>query len=664
MPQQKGWPPINSRRTSVSPLVLFSLIAQAACGGGAGDASPMGAAVGVEVSPPSAWVAPSGLVSFAAIVAGAASTTVAWSVEDAGCGSISATGVYTAPATPASCRIVASLDAYGVKSAPATVTVRTAPACATEPLRATGTTYYYCACAAGADPSCSPGSDACTASAVAAGVPGCASTSSANPGTDPRFPRLTDPQAKFKTIRAGDTVALCRGGAFNYVATFTNNGACNCGGTTCSAANSCDLRDYLPPGQPASWATDQTKRPLVNGPIFRPNNYSAYPSSKGFRFFNLANKVGSPQVGSIAGGGSSANVTDLEICNLSFSDMPLAVMMDPADARWTLRGSQLARIDGNGVLGACTDCVIDGNYFAPDSYGSADYRDHPIYVSAHALVERMRVTNNEVHGCPSPSRALGTGTPLIAVHGHTADLLIENNLIQCDHPEAIPVSSAGGPQNALGIQISSGGYAEAEQFPRTIVRRNRVIGSATGISLDLAPDALVENNVVEMMARYAGYGIELKSSGSSPAPATDRAVVRNNTVYVPAPSTSSTFTGISVRRGSSLVPTGETITNNVIFGAAPAQTRCFDLDAHTYALLSNNACNGSWSTTLDSSRIILSASPFTGLPTDFTPATGSPLVDAGTTASYAGLACGGSTWSPTDTGVARDARPDVGAFER
>lgn len=517
--------------------------------------------------------------------------------------------------------------------------VGTPPACATEPLRATGTIFYYCECGAGADAACIPGDNT---------VPSC---------TDPGHPCSTGAQAKFKSISGGQTVALCRGGSFSFVATYTNNAAC-------SANSTCDLRDYTDSRFTLADPASQATRPLIYGPIFRPNSYYTSASSAGFRFFNLQNKVGHPQLGSFTGGdangGAPVAVNDVDICNVFFADMEMAVFMSPVDARWRIRNSQFARIGGNALLGACQSCEIDNNYFASSSYGDRDYRDHPIYVSAHRSTAGMRITNNEVHGCPSPAKAPSTGTPLIVVHGNTSGLVIENNLIQCDHPEAIPTSSMGGPQNQFGIQVNSGGYAEPEAFPRTIIRRNRVIANATGIEIDMAPDSIVEANVVELMPRYPGYGIEVKSSKASPA--TTNAIVRNNTVYAPA-AANPWYTGISVRAGASL-PSGATVTNNVVFGATASQVRCFDLQSMSYGLLSNNACNGTWNTTLDTNRIALSGSPFAVVGSDYTPAADSPLVAAGTPASYSALACGNVGWSPMDSGKLRDAPPDVGAFER
>lgn len=587
-------------------------------------------------------MAPSGLLGFVATATGVADTTVTWSIQETdGCGSISPSGVYTAPPTPATCHIVASLDKYGMRSDPVTVRTAVPPQCASEPLRTTGTVFYYCACGNGADPSCVPGNDA-------------------NDGLSPARPRLSNPQDKFKSIQAGQTVALCRGGAFDFVDTYTNNGNCN------SATDTCDLRDYTPTSHP-EWAADQNKRPIVNGPrVFIANSLAGTASSTGLRFWNLqANNGGAG--GTFFQGSSGSVVTqDLDICNVSMSGAKIAVFFG-SGARWTVRNSQFASLSGHGTLGNCTDCALEGNYFAPDSYGQASWFNHAIYLGGGGAVtaQRMRVTNNEIHGCPSPNAAT-TGTPLITSHGNIEDLLVENNFIQCDHPEAL----TAGRINMVGIETTDGGYSldTPTGFPRAIVRRNRFIGFSTAISLSGAPDALVEDNVIVPMAVATNEttGIEVRSKvRTSSDPVSNNVIVRNNTIYGPAFTNGVGVLGFSVPKEQILPSSGESFTNNVVYGVNPATTTCFSLvTPHTYGLISNNACNGKRNTTLETNPIALTGSPFASDGADLTPAADSPLVNSGSTASYAPIACMSQPWSPTDTGKARDGQPDVGAFER
>ncbi len=653
-------PPIPpDQRLILAPLLLALATGLTACAGGAGSAAAASSAV--DIRPQSAMIAPSGQVTFSAVVTGAANTTVTWSIQEgSGCGSISPSGVYTAPPTSATCHVVASLENYGEMSS-ATVRVAEPPRCATEPLRTTGTVFYFCDCGTGADPACVPGNDS-------------------NDGLSPARPKRTSPQEKFKSIMAGQTVAMCRGGAFSFIDTYTNNHNCN------SATDTCDLRDYTPPSHP-EWSTDQNQRPIINGPrVFVPNSWSASPSSRGLRFWNLrAQNLDAPTRGMLFQGSTGVVVTqDVDICNVSMSNAGLGVYFGDGPG-WVVRNSQFARLDGQGTLGSCTDCVIDSNYFAPDSYGQRSWFNHAIYIggnSAGVHYQRFRVTNNEIHGCPAGTPAT-TGTPLVTSHGFVDDLLFENNLVQCDHPEALPPA-----RNAMvGFETTDGGYDAARPigFSRAVIRRNRFIGFAVGISISVAPDAVVEDNVViPMIAAETGndtVGIQILSNGRTASDVeTARVTVRNNTIFAPPTVNGNAIVGIrtALPEFSSWNSSGHNITNNVVYSAVPSKARCFDLAALSYGTLANNACNGTWNTTLDTGRVAVTASPFVNDPADLSPAAGSPLESAGSTATctVAGVSnqpcssllaidsADAVTWSPTDVAKIRNAVSDIGAIER
>ena len=80
--------------------------------------------VAVAVSPTTASVGAGASQQFTATVTGSSNTSVSWKVqESSGCGSVSQTGLYTAPAAAATCHVVATSAADGTKSATATITV-------------------------------------------------------------------------------------------------------------------------------------------------------------------------------------------------------------------------------------------------------------------------------------------------------------------------------------------------------------------------------------------------------------------------------------------------------------------------------------------------------------------------------------------------------------
>lgn len=88
-------------------------------------------AVTVAISPTTTAVAAGATVAFTAMVAGTTDTAVTWSVREAsGCGSVDATGVYTAPAAAATCHVDATSVASPTVYDEATVTVSAPPVAA------------------------------------------------------------------------------------------------------------------------------------------------------------------------------------------------------------------------------------------------------------------------------------------------------------------------------------------------------------------------------------------------------------------------------------------------------------------------------------------------------------------------------------------------------
>jgi hypothetical protein len=105
-------------------LALGSLLG---CGGGgSGPGAPP--AITVTLSPAGAALWTGGTQTFQATVTGTTDTAVAWSVVEPSGGTISATGRYTAPASPGTFRVKATSAADPTKAATAPVSVSVQPA--------------------------------------------------------------------------------------------------------------------------------------------------------------------------------------------------------------------------------------------------------------------------------------------------------------------------------------------------------------------------------------------------------------------------------------------------------------------------------------------------------------------------------------------------------
>src|SRR5512140_2116179 len=101
----------------------------AACGSGSDTKT-----VSVGIAPKNPNLQVGTALQFVASVSGTTDKTVTWSAT--GCGSISPTGLFTAPAIPGTCTVVATSHADPTKSAQATVTVTTISGSAWRPFSA------------------------------------------------------------------------------------------------------------------------------------------------------------------------------------------------------------------------------------------------------------------------------------------------------------------------------------------------------------------------------------------------------------------------------------------------------------------------------------------------------------------------------------------------
>lgn len=96
------------RGFTIRLLTFLVALGTASCSGTSSDAGGTPGGPGVSVQPPLAYVQTGGLQSFAATVTGLANTSVTWTVQESGGGSVSNTGLYSAPGTTGTFHIVAT----------------------------------------------------------------------------------------------------------------------------------------------------------------------------------------------------------------------------------------------------------------------------------------------------------------------------------------------------------------------------------------------------------------------------------------------------------------------------------------------------------------------------------------------------------------------------
>jgi hypothetical protein len=105
----------------------------AGCGGSTGSVGSSAQTISVGIAPSSTSAGLSAQVQFASSVTGTSNVAVAWASD---CGSVTQTGLYTAPGAEGTCHVTATSQADSSKSAQATVQVTTTPEGAWRPFSA------------------------------------------------------------------------------------------------------------------------------------------------------------------------------------------------------------------------------------------------------------------------------------------------------------------------------------------------------------------------------------------------------------------------------------------------------------------------------------------------------------------------------------------------
>lgn len=674
-------------------LVALLATGVLACSGGE---SQEAAATGVDltVTPPAIETPPGGSVVFAAAVTGSANTTVTWSVEERG-GTIDAAGRYVAPQNEGTYQVVARSVADPGVAAFATVRVSASTggwsaaqaryesdrnACRAEPLRSTGTIYYYCDCQPGADVNCVPGDDA-------------------NAGTSPSAPRRTFDNARAllnddSVLRAGDTVALCRGGSFR-----TGTSSPSIANLNCTAENTCDFRDYVP-----SWSNSGA-RPIVTMTASEHMFYisdggSTSERDGGYRFLNVEYR------GSGSGGNGMYvlnDVDDLEVCGNVFRDFAIGISFSRSqectagnagcngqhDRSW-LHGNEFVHNRDQGVYGSSNGGALEYNHFSRNGWGATPLL-HQIYAGTSSIayldgrIDLVPITGFAIRGnvlrnsVPDASGAC-QGMPLIANGAHNG-LVIEDNDVE-GSPSAGLAAATG---YCWGLGIGSGNASgdrnppEGDGHQRVIIRRNRIYNVGNrGINVTACVDCTIENNVVHMPR--GANGIVLDDSADPYDAVTTNAIVKNNTLsFTDVGSGSVGIQAYSNRSGGSSEPRGFTIASNVIhFASGQTSTLCFSYPqlgtaSSSYSVTDNNLCHGGtnwafWGTTRGSISEFRAAFPGRDVMSltldpmfadaerlDFSLQAGSPAVGLAHPTIYA---------SDDSTGTVRDGAPDAGATEQ
>lgn len=638
----------NMKISNGISIIILSSLTLVACGGGsAGGYTPASSSAG-GTSPTSPSGPAISLSATPALVAYNGTALITWSSPGSNSCSSSPTGInstsgtYTTPQLKANTSyIVTCVGASGTSSksvsiivAPSSI-VTVVAGWVAEPVRS-GTVHYYCDCGTGASGSCVPGSNA-------------------NTGLSSSVPKQTiaDAISTLNSMPSGDTVAMCKGGAFNAAGQLTIS-------TNCAAGSTCkDLREYTPP------TFAGTAKPIIN-------------SAPGARLFSLINSGGVRLLnfklqGNYGGGTSWAfffynAAHDVTMGNLDIDGFDMAIDNESGstsggiNTNIKLSGSKITRSMYMGYLGGGNNTEINYNYW--DANGSDTVFDHTIYVGSHIPLTNIQIVGNYIHGQSSPTCL---GAPIVG-HLEVNGLEVSGNTVDIDAAATTP--------GCWGIAFDNGGYPTAISLRNARFSGNTIKnGGNTALTVANCPDCVIENNLIVNETAMSGTGISIPNYAARTSPVdgvSTRNLVRNNTIWY-GPNATSGGVGIRVRTEG----TGHVIANNSVYYSAistgssgPFNCFHYPLAQGSYAFINNNQCYSAasynWEATSGTLAAWRAAAPgfdtmsFFGNPmykaagTDFTPDTGSPLI-----------ATGNSTQGSLSdiNGKARTNPPAIGAFE-
>jgi len=517
------------------------------------------------------------------------------------------------------------------------------PDCDMGALGATGSVHYVCDCGAGADADCVPGDDA-------------------NDGSDAMHAQQSYDAARmaFGALAAGDTVALCRGGA------FTAAGGNRWVNMSCRADTPCIVRPYDAP-----WASGDEAKPVIrldgDGRVFAFEDGGDPDHDEGYALLDL-DLEGSGQGWAVFVYNDADDITmcGLVLNNFSIgvhvggSNAPVGGASDGRNARIVLRNSRVTNNEGQGWLGGCDGCAVEGSQFDNNGFGRAVF-NHNIYFSGSdtGATTGMRAVGNDLY-----RSAVIDGTcqgVSLVVHGEHDGMLIEGNRVHED-------VGAAGP-GCWGIAVDTG-YSEAEGFRDLTIRGNTVLNVGnTGIGIDACEDCVIENNVVVNEQDFGSTAIAVPDRDRDAADLLmTRVTVRNNSIY-----TTSRGTGIRVEGEGA----GHVVVSNAIYYAGAASFACFGLGLaqSSYGVVDNNVCVGptasgfEWVQGMGDLAAWQGASSFDVSSAEVDPAfssTTGPSYDLRPSDVSSPCVGGGhlTESSTTDiTGAMRDSEPDVGAYE-
>lgn len=487
---------------------------------------------------------------------------------------------------------------------------------------------------------------------------GCVAGDDSAPGTEEApFRSYARARQAFSEMNAGETIAFCRGGSFDI------EGDRRWVNARCQAGEPCVVRDYSPAG-----VGEDAPKPILratqdHGFSFEDGGNSDH--EEGYVFLNLDLRSSSR---GLSGNGFFFynDIDDVLVCGTAMDGFAIGFHVagsnapapgsDGANSRIVLQNATLTNNGDQGYLGGCDGCGVEYSSFENNGFNRV-VLNHNIYFGARGAKDMFARHNQLYKSAIVDGKCEGAS---LVVHGRIDGLLIEGNQIREDVGAAAP--------GCWGIAVDTGYAGEAEAFNDVVIRGNSVTNVGNmGIGLNACQGCTIENNVVvqEQPMESTLVSVPDRSRPSEDQPM-DAVTVRNNTLVARS---SSNVVGISLGGEGR----GHVAVSNALLSLGSGNFDCFqyDLPDQEYGARDNNLCHaasdaswtgdgatlGAWSAASTADRASSVADPLfvsSRAPFDWTPAEGSPLLNAGHALS-----------APNDyTGRERGHAPDVGAIER
>lgn len=522
---------------------------------------------------------------------------------------------------------------------------------------AQSTTVYYRGCAFPlAHPLCQPGVDG------------------SNPGTSPTSPRLTLPTpSQVNLLPAGSRIRLCNGSAWNNMPLYILQNE-NVSRLAPLVIEGWDCGDGATGLALLQWPSNASGAMNIGfycwqGPPTCPRaNHGGYVL-RNHRWTKAGALTTGSEASLIAGSSRWVLFEGMEIDNWANA---IDLATDQTVRNVTIRGNYIHDNSQNGVVGAATDLLIEGNLLVRNNklpapcnptsscppYGDTFGLEHALYVGGSTPQQRITIRRNTLIDNSTRQETQQCESGNITARGNVDQMTIEENVITV--PNATPF--------CFGISILDGYGTDQECVRRAVIRGNTIVNvGGTSMALKLTPGGLVENNkIIRTVTTGQGEGISI-TNPSQPGDAAycpmGNMTVRHNSFWY---GTSTSSAALIVSAGS-----GHKVYSNAVYlspAAVAGGATCYSPTAFAnFTIWNFNWCDstGLWSSIFNN----LAAARAAGFdinggntPTGFTtPTAGNNwLLDPGVNLRGVGRPNG----PPRDVRwCKRKSPPDVGAHE-